>query len=139
MSAPETIQLLNQAVADAASEWQRSFDAVETGLIVFDEQGRLLRLNRAAAELLGPSLRGAVGAPADALGADEPWRTARDVVRTARTIGVIRNSDAPTRPMPAAGMPARKHPRMVAVAIPARRARRVDDTGMWSSSAVRWR
>jgi PAS domain S-box-containing protein len=80
---------LNEALGHAAAEWQRTFDAVESSLLVFDENGRLLRLNRAAGLLLGPSPGEAI-----ASSAEEPWQTARDVVRTVRASGAATSAQA---------------------------------------------
>jgi PAS domain S-box-containing protein len=68
---------LQAAVEQAATEWQRTFDAVEQPLVVFDTDLRVVRLNRrAAAMVAGPSDGEVRGRHASEIGTREPWLTA---------------------------------------------------------------
>ncbi|HLX07009.1 MAG TPA: PAS domain S-box protein [Thermoanaerobaculia bacterium] len=77
---------LKQDLERAAAEWLVTFDTIEEPIVVANVEGRVLRLNRAAARLAGGSYAGAVGAAVAALGAGEPWQglsqLARQVVET---------------------------------------------------------
>lgn len=71
------------ALRRAAAEWQRTFEAIESPVMVVDLNGRALRLNRAAAQLASKS--GSLdGQPLDSLGSGEPWRSAAEVVAQVR-------------------------------------------------------
>jgi len=71
---------LQVALTHAAREWQLTFDAVETPLLVAGLDGRVARLNRAAQRLAGRDFPDLVGRPVAELGAGEPWRTAAALV-----------------------------------------------------------
>jgi PAS domain S-box-containing protein len=45
-----------------ASDWQATFDSISDGVLLLDAAGRLVRLNRAAQEILGTTRRAAEGA-----------------------------------------------------------------------------
>jgi PAS domain S-box-containing protein len=45
-----------------ASDWQATFDSISDGVLLLDAAGRLVRLNRAAEEILGTTRRAAEGA-----------------------------------------------------------------------------
>jgi len=75
---------LQAAVEQAALEWQRTFDAVEQALVVFDTDSRAVRLNRPAAALLAAGEPAAiVGRHVRELGAREPWPTAARLLEAA--------------------------------------------------------
>src|SRR5262249_46489369 len=44
---------LQQTIQESAIEWRRTFDSVETSLLILDLNRRIIRLNRAARELSG--------------------------------------------------------------------------------------
>jgi signal transduction histidine kinase len=67
------------ALRRAAAEWQRTFEAIESPVLVLDPAGCVLRLNHAAALLAGRSDRALSGAPIAALGKGEPWQGAAAV------------------------------------------------------------
>jgi PAS domain-containing protein len=70
---------LQAAVERAAAEWQRTFDAVESALVVFDTSVHVVRLNRSAAALVRTSERDAIlGRHVGELGAHEPGRPPPD-------------------------------------------------------------
>ncbi|HET7294669.1 MAG TPA: PAS domain S-box protein [Vicinamibacteria bacterium] len=75
---------LQAAVERAAAEWQKTFDAVETALVVFDREARIVRLNRAAAALAGASRWGELlGRRVEELGDQEPWPAAARLLAAA--------------------------------------------------------
>jgi PAS domain S-box-containing protein len=79
--AEEERERLLAALERAAAEWQRTFDAVQTALFVLDGQSRVLRVNRAAHELLGePDLADAAGRPLSELRQGQPWTTAFELL-----------------------------------------------------------
>ncbi len=47
----------------AAREWQQTFDAVKSGVCLLDREGRVLRANRALAEMFGTTPEELAGAP----------------------------------------------------------------------------
>jgi PAS domain S-box-containing protein len=76
---------LQAEVEQAAAEWQRTFDAVEPALLVFDSEARLVRLNRPATVLVGASAayEEVLGRHVASLGAGEPWSTAARLLASA--------------------------------------------------------
>ncbi|MDF1506319.1 GAF domain-containing protein, partial [Roseisolibacter sp. H3M3-2] len=76
-----TVAIVNarlfEEVEASTREWQVSFDAIAAGMVVLDEDGRVLRANARAAELLGAAgARALAGASLDArlAGQDDPQR-----------------------------------------------------------------
>lgn len=55
-------RLFNQ-VARARREWLQTFDALSDGVFLHDRQGRILRANRALAQLVGRPFDGIIGQP----------------------------------------------------------------------------
>jgi signal transduction histidine kinase len=62
----------------AASEWQQTFAAIESPVLLVDLEGRIVRANRAASEQAGRS--DLAERSLDSLGAAEPWLTAARLV-----------------------------------------------------------
>lgn len=93
---------LQQALTHAASEWQLTFDAVETPLLVIGADGRVARLNRAAQRLAGRGFTELIGRPLAGLGAGEPWRTAAELVRSTADRSGPRSASA-REPSPGTG------------------------------------
>ena len=90
----EEQQDLHQALEQAAADWQRTFDAVDSGLIVFNREGRVRRLNRAAQELLGREFGNIVGRFSEDMSPNEPWRTGAEVVASVEATGVATSAQA---------------------------------------------
>ncbi len=57
----------------AAEEWQRTFEAIDSPVMILDREARALRLNPAAIELAGRSHDEMAGRPVTAAGPGEPW------------------------------------------------------------------
>jgi PAS domain S-box-containing protein len=76
---------LQAAVEQAAAEWQRTFDAVEPALLVFDSEARVVRLNRVATVLVGSAAayQEILGLHVTSLGGGEPWPTAARLLASA--------------------------------------------------------
>jgi signal transduction histidine kinase len=91
---------LQGAIENAASEWQLTFDAVESPLLVTDADGRVRRLNRAASGLAGKPFREVLGLPVDAIGPGEPWQSAAALIVA---VGASRSSHSLSVPDPQAG------------------------------------
>jgi signal transduction histidine kinase len=70
----ERAQLLD-AIEHAAWEWRRTFDAVESPIVIVNADLTIGRINRSARMLAGKEYGEIVGRPASALGATEPWQT----------------------------------------------------------------
>lgn len=71
------------ALRAAAAEWQRTFEAIDSPVMILDEGGHALRLNRAAMELAGLPPGELGGREVDTLGG-EPWTAAARVAGHAR-------------------------------------------------------
>jgi PAS domain S-box-containing protein len=73
---------LKAELEKAAAEWERTFDSMETPIVIADEAGRVFRLNRAARELADAAEADAaeadavVGRALADLGPGQPWQTA---------------------------------------------------------------
>lgn len=78
-------RLLEHQLVDAARHWAATFDAIDAVIAVVDEDGRLLRLNRHAAALLGGLPPDLVGLKIDRWADSEPWRGMAELL--ARPVG----------------------------------------------------
>lgn len=72
------------ALRRAAAEWQRTFEAIESPVMILDRGGRMLRMNRAAADQAGRREDQLRGQPLESIGPGEPWRCAGQVARRLR-------------------------------------------------------
>jgi len=61
-------------------EWWRTFDAIESPILLLDVHGRVKRLNRAAQELSGRRYSANLEQHVQTLGAGEPWASAAALV-----------------------------------------------------------
>lgn len=64
---------LLDAIEHAAWEWRRTFDAVETPIVIVGGDGAITRINRAARMLVGRDYGEIVGRPLRMLPESEPW------------------------------------------------------------------
>ncbi len=71
---------LDRQVARIATEWQLTVDTVDFPLVTVDDEGRVVRMNRAAMELTGRGYVDNLGRPLAELGDGEPWATAARMV-----------------------------------------------------------
>jgi PAS domain S-box-containing protein len=82
---------LQTAVAESALEWQMTFDAIESPVLILDGAGRITKLNCAAKELAGGAEVALVGRTIDSLGPCPIWQAAVELVDSIRE---TRASDA---------------------------------------------
>jgi PAS domain S-box-containing protein len=75
---------LQAALGKAASEWQLTFDAVESPIMLLDTNGRITRLNEAARRLAEKSDEETVGSPVQRVHTGQPWQKAFELVQLAR-------------------------------------------------------
>ncbi len=68
----------------AATEWQGTFDAIESGIILADFDGTIARMNRAARELAARDHAELVGTPLMHAGSSSIWGKAAELVASAR-------------------------------------------------------
>lgn len=78
---------LQGVVERSALEWQLTFDAIASPVLLLDFAGRIVRLNRAARELTGDACGAVSGEAVCGIGAGEPWQKAAEMVRSARETG----------------------------------------------------
>lgn len=71
---------LQSEIARSASEWKETFDTVTTPILITEENGAIVRVNRATLELTGLSEEQISGMPIAQLPAREPWHTAGQLV-----------------------------------------------------------
>jgi signal transduction histidine kinase len=64
----------------AAEEWRRTFDAMDSAILVMDGAGRLIRMNECARQAARCEFEAAIGRHVGALAEGEPWRTAEEMV-----------------------------------------------------------
>ncbi len=91
-AADENQARLQFAIQDAAKEWQRTFDAIESPVLILDGNALIRRLNRAAKVLSGKTYRETIGVSIESLGPGEPWQKSAELAREIRTgrIGDVR-------------------------------------------------
>jgi PAS domain S-box-containing protein len=85
---------LQASVEEAAAEWQRTFDAVESLLIVLDGGGRVAQLNHSASRVLAKFGKDVGGRRLDELGPGQPWARAGEVLAEARRTAAVASGQA---------------------------------------------
>ncbi len=85
---------LQFAIQDAAKEWQRTFDAIESPVLILDGKAQIRRLNRAAKVLSGKTYRETIGLSIDALGPGEPWQKSAELAHQIRAGGAATSGQA---------------------------------------------
>ncbi|HTR02844.1 MAG TPA: PAS domain S-box protein [Thermoanaerobaculia bacterium] len=93
-TADENQARLQFAIQDAAREWQRTFDAIESPVLVLDGNACIRRLNRAAKVLSGKTYRETIGLAVEALGPGEPWQKSAELAHAIRTGGTATSGQA---------------------------------------------
>jgi PAS domain S-box-containing protein len=83
------------ALGLAASEWRRTFDAIDSPVMILDLKGRLVRANATVRDLLGQGAADHVtGRIVTSLGKGEPWETASRLAQEARESRVPASAEA---------------------------------------------
>jgi PAS domain S-box-containing protein len=94
--AEEAEARLHRALERAAREWEQTFDSIEAPILILDDAGRIVRLNRAAKELSGagsyPRLLGRAVAEA---GSGQPWEKAGELAAEIAAGGLGRHVQVP--------------------------------------------
>ncbi len=89
---------LQERVRDVAREWRQTFDAIEVPIFLLRWDGRVRRLNTAAAEISRVGFSGSLDRRLGEIAEGEPWRSAADLVAEVRRTGEsmfreVRNPD----------------------------------------------
>jgi PAS domain S-box-containing protein len=71
---------LQSEIARSAAEWQETFDTVTTPILITEENGTIVRVNRAALELSHLSEDEIKGKPIATFSDGEPWHTAGQLI-----------------------------------------------------------
>lgn len=83
------------ALAQAESEWRRTFDAIDSPVMILDLEGRLVRANATVRALTGKgSASGVTGRSVTSMGDSEPWATAARVSVATRVARSARSAEA---------------------------------------------
>jgi signal transduction histidine kinase len=83
------------ALAQAASDWRRTFDAIDSPVMILDLGGRLVRANATVRALSGISPgSGITGSNVTAMSEREPWETASRVASVAVASRATRSAEA---------------------------------------------
>ena len=72
---------LHLAVQNAANEWRLTFDAIQFPIFMADQQGIVVRMNRAARDLTGMNFSDLLGKPLQSFGEHQPWTAAAEIVQ----------------------------------------------------------
>jgi PAS domain S-box-containing protein len=80
---------LQQAIQRKGLEWELTFDALDLPIFITTIDGTILRVNRAAGDLVGAAYADALGRTLSAIGPGEPWKTLAD------TVAAVRDSRSP--------------------------------------------
>ncbi|HEY6844317.1 MAG TPA: ATP-binding protein [Thermoanaerobaculia bacterium] len=73
---------VRKALEIMVDEWRRTFDAVDTPIVITKSDGTVVRANRAACELSGLREFEIIGKNIARMGIDEPWRSASQMLST---------------------------------------------------------
>ena len=80
VEAEERQRRLETDLRHAAEQWRQTFDALDLGIVLADPEGRVVRLNRSALELVtGSGFKDAVGRHLEDIADREPWRSLLDI------------------------------------------------------------
>ncbi|MGH9886261.1 MAG: ATP-binding protein, partial [bacterium] len=93
--AEEAEVALRTALKKAASDWELTFDSIESPMLILDAGGRVERLNRAAREIAGAAgYRDVLGRLVSDVGRGEPWQQASQVAAEAARLRRVLQSQA---------------------------------------------
>lgn len=80
-------QRLEGALRGAAAQWTRTFDSLDSGIVIVDSVGNVKRLNRAAAQFARREPAECVGCHLNEFGPGEPWLSALALIGRIRPGG----------------------------------------------------
>jgi signal transduction histidine kinase len=89
----DALQQSERALSVAASDWRRTFDAIDSPVMILDLEGRLVRANATVHTLTGHS-GDITGRAVTSLGEGEPWQTAARVAADTRDTKAPRSAEA---------------------------------------------
>jgi PAS domain S-box-containing protein len=79
---------LHAALRQSALEWRRTFDAIESPVLMLDFDSNVVRVNEATRALVGRSFQEIVHWPLSVIGTSQPWRAVGELhARVARERG----------------------------------------------------
>lgn len=85
---------LEEVIRRRAREWQLTFDAIESPILIADRTGRIVRLNRSARDLIGDVAFGdIVGRNLEDFSEMEPWNTFLGLARSGSEIAGAEAND----------------------------------------------
>jgi len=87
---------LHELIRRAAKEWQITFDALESAIMIFDLEGKIRRVNRSAKELIGREFLEIIDHRISDLASGPPWPKVDEMVRSieeSRALGYLQFRD----------------------------------------------
>ncbi len=87
--AEEAQAQLRAMLEEAAAQWQRTFDAVESLLLVLDRAGRVVQLNRSAGRFLSKVGKDVAGQKIEELASGQPWGKAAEMLAETRRTATV--------------------------------------------------
>lgn len=73
-----------ETLARSAMEWQLTFDAIESPVLILDMNGRIVKLNAAAKHLASDLAGEIIGKSVEEIGPGQPWHKAAELVSSIR-------------------------------------------------------
>lgn len=86
----------HELIRRAAKEWQITFDALESAIMIFDLEGRIRRVNRSAKEAIGREFLEIIDHRISELASGPPWSKVDEMVRSideSRGLGYLQFRD----------------------------------------------
>jgi PAS domain S-box-containing protein len=83
----EKQQQLHTSLQQSAMEWRQTFNAIDFPVLIVDLGGAIKRANEAAEKILGMGAEVVIGQTISALGDQEPWRKAAEMLRSVKSNG----------------------------------------------------
>jgi len=87
---------LHEVIRRAAKEWQVTFDALESAIMIFDLAGKIRRVNRSAKEAIGRNYLEIIDHRIDEIASGSPWPKVEEMFRTiheSRALGYLQFRD----------------------------------------------
>lgn len=87
---------LHDLIRSAAKEWQITFDAMESAIMIFDLEGKVRRVNRAAKETIGREFLDIIDHRLSDIASGPPWTKVEEMFRSieeSRALGYLQFRD----------------------------------------------